>query len=268
MLTAGERHPPGTGQCLPHLRQHKAVRTCNNTSLEHTLTTTITYRSEANERTPLNAGPSFHNRRKSQTAVKAYAILLLLAIVTIFVVFIGLALPDMERQVRRQRRASWTNELREHANLHAEWDRQRVEYEKEGHAMAAERGLWHAERVQWEGERAEHEREHEEWRQEREQREREREEWQKERDDDDRRAAMRLYWDSPLNLGRCQAWGVRHYWGRLWNVETGYNATRACQRTPVVVNDVVLMQPDRCEDRVCTLFVFIFLHRLTNSTLV
>lgn len=236
-----KRHPDRTHILL--LRRLKHISTWSIFFLQSTSLIVRPYSQEVlDERTPLN-GSSAPASRKSWNLIKAYTILLILSLATIVILYIGLSLPDAERQVRRQRRASWAIERKEHDAQHVEWERQLADHESEAHAMAVERQHWDEERVA-------HEREHEEWRRERRQREHERVEWEVERHDEDRRAGMRLFWESPLTVGHCQAWGAREYWAKLWNVEPGYNATRACQRTPVVIHDTVIMQPDWCEDSV------------------
>lgn len=62
-------------------------------------------------------------------------------------------------------------------------------------------------------------------------------------------AELGAYWSTPGESTDCAGYGTRLWIARLWNIPSGYDWTKACQESPIVINGVRFETPDECDDQ-------------------
>jgi hypothetical protein len=154
-----------------------------------------------------------------------------------------------ERRWRADQRAledaTWTAETKRRTDLRVreelDWAAERRHRAQQA---AREEAKWAAEGRQRVAQRA---RENAEWAAENERRKEQRQREDADKIDAARRARMHLHWNWQRRDEHCTRYGARGYSARLFNIENGYNWTTACERTPFVIHDNVIAQPDWCQ---------------------
>ena len=52
------------------------------------------------------------------------------------------------------------------------------------------------------------------------------------------KALLILFRSTPLESTDCAGYGTREWRARLWNIPSGYDWTKACQESPIIINGV------------------------------